>query len=86
MHDLAPPRNALADPWLDLWRDAGAWGFGLMAVGWLRDSRQLRRSWLADLTRTTDSYLRSPAFLELMRWGFAATVRSTSLVPRFPFR
>jgi hypothetical protein len=67
----AGPRSptAFADPWLKVWREAGAWNYGLMTVAVLVGARQMRKSWLADLTRTADSFLRSPAFLELVRGG-----------------
>jgi hypothetical protein len=68
-----------AQPWLQWWREAGAWGCGLMAVGLFCDTRQLRRTYLADLTRTTDAYLRSPAFLELLRHTLNPAIRSTTL-------
>ena len=67
-----PPLVDLTERWLEVWRDAGAWGCGLLAVGLFRDLRQMRQSWLIDLTRTTDRYLRSPAFLELVRVGLGA--------------
>jgi hypothetical protein len=71
--DPRPPALVtLTDRWMEAWRDAGAWGYGLLALGVFRDLQQMRRSWLTDLTRTTDSYLRSPAFLELMRFGLGA--------------
>jgi hypothetical protein len=76
----------IAVPWLEWCRDAGAWTCGLMALGLLRDARQMRKFWLADLTRSTDLYLRSPAFLDLMRRGLGAlntsTRPSSSIPPR----
>jgi hypothetical protein len=65
--------SALAQQWLDVWREAGACSWGLMALALFHDVRQTRRAWLADLTRTADSYLRSPAFLELVRGPRAAS-------------
>jgi hypothetical protein len=74
--DLRPPALVnLTERWLEVWRDAGAWGYGLLAVGLFQAPRQMRQLWLADLTRTTDSYLRSPAFLELVRVGLGARPR-----------
>jgi hypothetical protein len=76
--DLRPPALVdLTERWLEVWRDAGAWGCGLLAVGLFQDLRQMRQLWLADLTRTTDSYLRSPAFLELVRRGLGAGPRKS---------
>jgi|SwirhirootsSR3_FD_contig_51_4487461_length_444_multi_2_in_0_out_0_1 hypothetical protein len=66
------PLTDLTERWLEVCRDGGAWGYGLLAVGLFRDLRQMRQTWLADLTRTTDRYLRSPAFLELVRLGLRA--------------
>jgi hypothetical protein len=70
--DPRPPLVDLTESWWEVWRDAGAWGYGLFALGLFRDLRQMRQTWLAELTRTTDSYLRSPAFLELVRLGLGA--------------
>jgi hypothetical protein len=69
------------EPWLQWWRDAGAWGLGLMTVGLFYDARQLRRFWLSDLTQMTDSYLRSPALLELMRSRLRPAVGSNTSTP-----
>ena len=66
--------SALAQQWLEVWREAGACGYGLMALAFLRDAQDVRRALLADLTRTADSYLRSPAFLELVRGGPGAVL------------
>jgi hypothetical protein len=82
----SPPNLALglAAPWFQLWRDAGAWGYGLMAVGLYCNARQLRRTVLTDLTRTTDQYLRSPAFLEILRCTLRSAASSKN--PLFPFQ
>jgi hypothetical protein len=56
-----------ASQWLELWRQATVLGQSAAALPWLSDFRQLRNAWLATLTTATDSYLRSPAFLELMQ-------------------
>ena len=66
------PLATSSERWLEVWREAGALGYGLLAVGLYRNLRQMRQSWLIDLTRTTDRYLRSPAFLELVRVGLGA--------------
>jgi hypothetical protein len=44
------------------------------------DPRELRRRWLADLSQAMDSYMRSPAFLELMQQNFKALTRPTDLI------
>jgi hypothetical protein len=75
---LPLPLTALTERWLEVWRDGGAWGYGLLTVGLYRDLRQMRQTWLADLTRTTDRYLRSPAFLELVRLGLRAAPMKSS--------
>jgi hypothetical protein len=57
-----------------------------MAVGLLGDARQLRKAWLADLTRTTDHYMRSRTFRELMGLGFRTTLGSPHLTSSTPLR
>lgn len=61
-----PPLDPISQ-WLELWRQAVVLGQSAAAFGWLPDLRQMRNVWLATLTDATDSYLRSPAFLELMQ-------------------
>jgi hypothetical protein len=46
-----PPWAAFTQPWIDFFRDP----------------RRPRNLWLDELTRATDRYLRSPAFLGLMQ-------------------
>jgi hypothetical protein len=55
-------------PWFDWWRRAVALNWGQMErLFALHDPRQLRSLWLADLRQMTDDYMRSPAFLAMMR-------------------
>jgi hypothetical protein len=80
-----PPTDVLvacAQQWLDIWRHAGAVGMGGLTAASLFDVKRLQRLWLAELTRTMDAYLRTPAFLEVMRTGLrAVTGRPASPVP-----
>jgi hypothetical protein len=67
-------------PWLDWWRRAAALGWGnmekLMA---LHDPRQLRNWWLADVRQLTTDYMRSPAFLALMRLNLSLLTQPTMI-------
>ena len=65
-------------PWLDLWRSATTWSWGGPVAGPLwGDPRQLRSLWMAQTTRVLDQYMRSYAFLALMRESFATMTRAT---------
>lgn len=50
----------------------------------LCDPRQLQRQLLADLRNLAGDYVRSPAFLALMRWQLKAMTSTPQLLP--PFR
>ena len=56
--------------------------FATFADQWLAlwDPRELRKRWLAEMTHAFDRYMRSSAFLELMRFNLLAMTRSASLV------
>jgi len=59
---------ALSLQWIDWWRRAAALGWGnLDRLAALHDPRQLRGLWLADMRELTADYMKSPAFLALMR-------------------
>jgi hypothetical protein len=71
------PLRAMNDPWLDWWRQVGAWSYGHLAMAAVfPDLRQVRTAWLADLSRSVDACLRSPVFLDWMRSNLAAPRRS----------
>jgi hypothetical protein len=73
-----------AGAWLAPWRHAAALGRGAataMALFW--DPRHLQELWLAELGRSTDRYLRSPAFLDLMQHHLATTTQLARF--GFPF-
>ena len=54
--------------WTGWWRQAAALNWGHMeSLMALNDPRQLRSWWLADLRQFADDYMRSPAFLAVMR-------------------
>jgi len=53
-----------------------------------RDLLRLRARWLAELSQLTDAFLRSPAFLKLMRYGFmsmTASIHAITLVAPWCF-
>ena len=59
---------ALSVPWFDWWRRAAAIGWGhLDRLAALNDPRQLRSLWLTNLRHATADYMKSPAFLAMMR-------------------
>ena len=61
---------ALSLHWLDWWRRAAAIGWGhLDRLAALNDPRQLRNLWLTELRRLTADYMKSPAFLAMMRFN-----------------
>ncbi len=59
--------------WFDWWRRAAALGWGqldrLAALHDPRQGRQLQSGLLADLRQLTAEYMKSPAFLALMRFN-----------------
>jgi hypothetical protein len=59
--------------------------FTTFAQQWLAlwDPRQLRQRWLADMSNAMDRVMRSPAFLELIRFNLVAMTRSAGVV--FPY-
>jgi len=55
---------------MDVWRRATAQNWGQMErLLSLHDPRELRAWWLADVRQMTSDYMRSPAFLALMRFN-----------------
>lgn len=67
-------------PWFDWWRRTAALAWGntetLMA---LHDPAQLRNWWLADFRQLTSDYMRSPAFLALMRLNLSLLTQPTMI-------
>jgi hypothetical protein len=59
--------------WIDWWRRGAALGWGMP------DPRQLRNWWLADMRQLTAEYLKSPAFLALMRFNLALLTQPTMI-------
>ncbi len=73
------PLVALTEQWLRLCQQMGAVGGGglLAAAALLADSRRQRVPWLAEVTRASDRYLRSPVFLDLMQRNLRTLALST---------
>ena len=71
-----PERNppaAYVEQWFDSWRSASALGWDcLETLCGLRPPQRLRSRLLAEARQTAAEYLRSPAFLELMRMNLSA--------------
>ena len=67
--------------WLfDWWRRAGARGWGqLDQLAALHDPRQLQGGLLADLRQLTAEYMKSPAFLALMRFNLTLLTHPTMI-------
>jgi hypothetical protein len=65
--------TAYVEQWFDSWRNASALGWDcLETLCGLRPPQQLRSRLLAEARQTAAEYLRSPAFLELMRMNLSA--------------
>jgi hypothetical protein len=75
-----PSPAALTAYWLECWRQA-LLGGGLAAVALHCDARQIQRRFMTDLTRTLDGYLRTPAFLELMKRNLGTMAPPSDPVP-----
>jgi hypothetical protein len=75
----------LVDQWLDAWRSAHAVGWECLETIWgLRPPQRLRDRLLTEVRQTVASQLRSPAFLEFMRWNLGAMTLPNRLTS--PFR
>ena len=73
------------EQWFESWRWASTVGWDVLETMWgLRPPDGLRTRLLAEARRTTADYLRSPAFLELMRANLSAMSFSNRLLS--PFR
>jgi hypothetical protein len=70
--------------WLDSWRSAHAIGWDCLETMWgLRPPQRLRDRLLAEVRQAVAGQLRSPAFLEFMRWNLGAMTVSTRLTTPF---
>ncbi|HEY4392855.1 MAG TPA: hypothetical protein VGP64_02280 [Polyangia bacterium] len=70
---------------LDSWRSAHAVGWDCLETMWgLRPPQRLRDRLLTEVRQAVAIQLRSPAFLELMRWNLGAMTVSNRLTT--PFR
>lgn len=84
MPEPSPPTDLVAG-WLESWRWASALGWEFLETLWkLRPPEGLRTRLLAEARHTTAEYLKSPAFLELMRANLSAMTFSQRLMS--PFR
>jgi len=64
---------AYVEQWFDSWRSASALGWDcLETLCGLRPPQRLRSRLLAEARQTAAEYMRSPAFLELMRMNLSA--------------
>ena len=77
---MSNPPIAFMSPWLETWRRAIELSGDVNGIALFWDPRQMRRRWLADLSRIMDSYMRSPAFLELIQYNLKAMTQ-TALLP-----
>jgi hypothetical protein len=70
--------TVLVEQWLDSWRSAHALGWDCLETLWgLRPPQGLRNRLLAEVRQVVASQLRSPAFMELMRWNLGAMTATT---------
>jgi hypothetical protein len=73
------PFIALTEQWLEAWQQAAALShINLIGIALCWDP-QLRSRWFAQLSQMSESYMRSPAFLEMMQHSLR-TITS----PAFP--
>jgi hypothetical protein len=64
----------------DWWRSAAALGWGgLDRLAAFHDPKQLRNWWLADMRQLTADYLKSSAFLALMRFNLTLLTQPTMI-------
>jgi hypothetical protein len=76
---------AYVEQWFDSWRHASALGWDcLETLCGLRPPQRLRSRLLDEARQTAAEYLRSPAFLELMRMNLSAMSIHSRLIS--PFR
>jgi hypothetical protein len=71
----------LVEHWFDAWRWASTLGWETLETWWgLRAPQEVRSRWLAEARQTTAEYLRSPAFLQLMRVNLSTMTVSNRLL------
>ena len=71
---------ALSRQWFDWWRQAAAVGWQqLDAVAAANDPRQMRNRWLSDMRQFSAEYLKSPAFLALIRFNITLLTQPTMI-------
>jgi hypothetical protein len=76
---------AYVEQWFDSWRHASALGWEcLETLCGLRPPQRLRTRLLAEARQTAAEYMRSPAFLELMRMNLSTMSIHSRLIS--PFR
>ena len=84
MPDRSHPA-AYVEQWFDSWRNASALGWDcLETLCGLRPPQRLRSRLLAEARQTAAEYMRSPAFLEMMRVNLSAMSIHSRLMS--PFR
>jgi hypothetical protein len=69
------PLVALGEQWLEPWRQASLLARDGMTASLAWDFQRQRSRWFGDLTRAMDAYMRSPAFLELVRFNLGWMTR-----------
>jgi hypothetical protein len=74
----------LSIQWFDWWRRAAAVGWRQLdavttvgAAAPFDDPRQMRNRWLADMRQLSADYLKSPAFLALIRFNITLLTHPT---------
>ena len=79
--------SAFTGRWLEMWQSSAALGWDAMErFSALWDPRQIRNWWLADLRTLTADYMRSPAFLALMRFNLKVMTQPTRAMSLFQSR
>jgi hypothetical protein len=80
MPDPSQPPDPV-EHWFHSWRWASTLGWDYLETLWgLQAPQRLRARWLAEARQTAAEYLRSPAFLELMRLNLSAMTVSNRLI------
>jgi hypothetical protein len=72
-----PPLRAVTLQWLESWRLANE-----LSRRNMEEMQRLRSRMLGDLSRCIESYMRSPEFLELMKYSLVVLARPTQDVHR----
>ena len=78
------PLLPLVEQWFDSWRSAHTLGWDCLETMWgSRAPQRLRNHLLAEVRQTVASHLRSPTFLELIRWNLTAMTLPNHLTTPF---